>query len=44
MRREEERMAKLLAGQIKSLTGAVVTEEVPSAQRKAPSRPRKRSV
>jgi ferritin-like metal-binding protein YciE len=35
IRREEERMAKFLAGQIKSLTGAVVTEEVPSAQRKA---------
>lgn len=41
IRREEERMAKFLAGQIKSLTGAVVTEEVPSAQRKARSRPRK---
>jgi len=40
IRREEERMAKFLAGQIKSLTGAVVTEEVPSAQRKAPSRGR----
>lgn len=36
IRREEERMAKFLAGQIKSLTGAVVSEEVPSAQRKAP--------
>jgi ferritin-like metal-binding protein YciE len=44
IRREEERMAKFLAGQIKSLTGAVVTEEVPSAQRKAPSRSRKPSV
>ena len=43
IRREEERMAKFLAGQIKSLTGAVVAEEVPSAQRKqrkAPSRGR----
>jgi ferritin-like metal-binding protein YciE len=38
IRREEERMAKFLEGQIKSLTGAVVVEEVPSAQRKAPSR------
>jgi ferritin-like metal-binding protein YciE len=36
IRREEERMAKFLEGQIKSLTGAVVAEEVPSAQRKAP--------
>ncbi len=41
IRREEERMAKFLAGQIKSLTGAVVSEEVPSAQRKAASRSRK---
>jgi len=37
IRREEERMAKFLEGQIKSLTGAVVSEEVPSAQRKANS-------
>ncbi len=45
IRREEERMAKFLEGQIKSLTGAVVTEEVPSAQRKASgSRKRKRPV
>lgn len=44
IRREEERMAKFLAGQIKSLAGAVVTEEVPSAQRKAPSRSRKPSA
>lgn len=42
IRREEERMAKFLAGQIKALTGAVVSEDVPSAQRKAtPSRRRK---
>ncbi len=44
IRREEERMAKFLAGQIKSLTGAVVAEEVPSAQRRAPSRSRKPSA
>jgi len=43
IRREEERMAKFLEGQIKSLTGAVVAEEVPSAQRKAP-RPAKRKA
>jgi ferritin-like metal-binding protein YciE len=43
IRREEERMAKFLEGQIKSLTGAVVTEEVPSPQRKAASGSRKRS-
>jgi ferritin-like metal-binding protein YciE len=35
IRREEERMAKFLEGQIKSLTGAVVSEEVPRAQRRA---------
>lgn len=40
IRREEERMAKFLEGQIKALTGAVVSEEVPAAQRRA-SRPAK---
>jgi ferritin-like metal-binding protein YciE len=40
IRREEERMAKFLEGQIKSLTGAVVTQEVPSAQRRPPARKR----
>jgi ferritin-like metal-binding protein YciE len=39
IRREEERMAKFLEGQIKSLTGAVVSEDVPPAQRKRGSRP-----
>src|SRR6476620_2533075 len=38
IRREEERMAKFLEGQIKSLTGAVVGEEVPAAQRKRPAK------
>jgi ferritin-like metal-binding protein YciE len=42
IRREEERMAKFLEGQIKSLTGAVVTAEVPAAQRRAASASRKR--
>ena len=42
IRREEERMAKFLEGQIKSLTGAVVSEEVPRAQRSSSSG-RKRS-
>jgi ferritin-like metal-binding protein YciE len=37
IRREEERMAKFLEGQIKALTGAVVSEEVPRDQRKASS-------
>jgi ferritin-like metal-binding protein YciE len=43
IRREEERMAKFLEGQIRSLTGAVAIEEVPSAQRKASSRSRKKA-
>ena len=34
IRREEERMAKFLEGQIKSLSNAVALEEVPSAQRR----------
>jgi ferritin-like metal-binding protein YciE len=34
IRREEERMAKFLEGQIKSLSGAVASEEVPAAQRR----------
>jgi ferritin-like metal-binding protein YciE len=42
IRREEERMAKFLEGQIKSLTGAVVSEEVPAAQRKRPGKSRSR--
>jgi hypothetical protein len=33
--RDEERMAKFLAGQIKSLTAAVVSEDVPAAQRRS---------
>jgi ferritin-like metal-binding protein YciE len=44
IRREEERMAKFLEGQIKSLSGAVAIEEVPSSQRrsKAKSKSRRR--
>jgi ferritin-like metal-binding protein YciE len=42
IRREEERMAKFLEGQIKSLTGAVVGEEVPRAQRGNGGRSRRR--
>jgi ferritin-like metal-binding protein YciE len=37
IRREEERMARFLETQIKSLTGAVVAEEVPRSQRNGPS-------
>jgi ferritin-like metal-binding protein YciE len=35
IRREEERMAGFLEGQIKSLSNAVATDEVPAAQRRA---------
>jgi ferritin-like metal-binding protein YciE len=38
IRREEERMAKFLEGQIKTLSGAVATEEIPAAQRRRPAR------
>jgi len=41
IRREEERMAKFLAGQIKSLSGAVATEEVPASQRRVGAKPRR---
>jgi ferritin-like metal-binding protein YciE len=44
IRREEERMAKFLEGQIKSLTGAVVSEDVPARQRKASSSSGKRKA
>lgn len=43
IRRDEERMAKFLAAQIKSLTAAVVREDVPAAQRAPKKRaPKKR--
>jgi ferritin-like metal-binding protein YciE len=35
IRREEERMARFLEGQIKVLTGAVVKEEIPASQRRS---------
>jgi ferritin-like metal-binding protein YciE len=38
IRREEERMAKFLDGQVKSLAKAVATAEIPSAQRR-PAKP-----
>jgi ferritin-like metal-binding protein YciE len=43
IRREEERMAKFLESQIRSLTGAVVTEEVPRSQRNGASSRRRTS-
>ncbi|HEU4392579.1 MAG TPA: DUF892 family protein [Solirubrobacterales bacterium] len=46
IRHEEERMAKFLETQIKALSGAVVTAEVPAAQRRSANggRARKRST
>jgi ferritin-like metal-binding protein YciE len=41
IRREEERMARFLEGQIKSLTRAVVTAEIPAAQRKSSAKRRR---
>jgi ferritin-like metal-binding protein YciE len=41
IRREEERMAAFLHGQIKQLTGAVVREDIPASQRRAASSGRK---
>jgi ferritin-like metal-binding protein YciE len=41
IRREEERMASFLQGQIKSLTGAVAREDIPAALRRASSPKRK---
>src|SRR3954447_22948194 len=43
IRKEEERMAKFLEGQIRSLSGAVAREEVPSAQRRS-STPKRKSA
>ena len=42
IRREEERMASFLQGQIKQLTNAVAREDIPPAQRRAAAPPRKR--
>jgi len=41
IRREEERMAGFLLGQIKQLTNAVVRADIPASQRRAASRGRK---
>src|SRR6185369_1607139 len=43
IRREEERMAKFLEGQVKQLAGAVATSEVPASQRRSASSKSKRS-
>lgn len=41
IRREEEKMANFLQGQIKTLTGAVVRSDIPASQRRASSPKRK---
>jgi ferritin-like metal-binding protein YciE len=41
IRREEERMAQFLEGQVKQLAGAVATAEVPAAQRRRASKPKR---
>ena len=41
IRREEEKMANFLQGQIRSLTGAVAREDIPAAQRRGSSSTRK---
>jgi ferritin-like metal-binding protein YciE len=43
IRREEEKMANFLQGQIKSLTGAVAREDIPAALRRAASPKRKKA-
>jgi len=42
IRKEEERMAKFLEGEIRQLAGATAIEEVPAAQRRAASKPNPR--
>ena len=43
IRRDEERMARFLEGQIKVLTGAVVQDEIPASQRRSNGRAGSRS-
>lgn len=44
IRREEERMAKFLEGQLRQLAGAVAVAEVPAAQRRAPGKAKRSSA
>ncbi len=44
IRKEEERMAKFLEGQIRQLAGAAALDEVPARLRRAASRPKKRKA
>ena len=44
IRREEEKMANFLQGQIKSLTGAVAREDIPAALRRSASAPKRKAT
>jgi ferritin-like metal-binding protein YciE len=44
IRKEEERMAKFLEGQIRQLAGATALDEVPARLRRSASKPKKRST
>jgi ferritin-like metal-binding protein YciE len=44
IRKEEERMAKFLEGQIRQLAGATALDEVPAAQRRSASKPRRKKA
>ena len=44
IRKEEERMAKFLEGQIRELAGATALEEVPARLRRSASKPKKRAA
>jgi ferritin-like metal-binding protein YciE len=42
IRKDEERMAKFLEGQIRQLAGATAVDEVPAAQRRSAAKPKRR--
>jgi ferritin-like metal-binding protein YciE len=44
IRKEEERMAKFLEGQIRQLAGTTAQQEVPAAQRRAAAKPKRRKA
>ena len=44
IRREEERMAKFLEGQIRQLAGATALDEVPASQRRKASKPKRKAA
>jgi ferritin-like metal-binding protein YciE len=44
IRKDEERMAKFLEGQIRQLAGATAVDEVPAAQRRGAAKPKRRKA